>query len=270
MSSPLTRQVTGRKQAEAKKILPTDEDYTRLQRLFTRPWSPFRKMSPKELQKLSEKFELLEYQPGDIIMQKGVMGRHLYILDDGSIELFNLKYGQKPVLVATIDVNKKVNAQVHGKLNQRFFGLTSLRLAVEQPVGARAAHAEKPVQVWRMSADAYDISLQNRDGLKELFTKYASVEQPQQQPPPQQTNSSSSSRKKLKMKDSRLAKRMTHDDFFQAMMESDSELQESDSEETYRSLKGLFSIADGAMNDPTGLLSFPEFAGKLCVTFSFF
>ena len=247
----LSRQVTGRKQSDAKQLIPTEEDYARLRTLLNRSWSPFRSLSVKELAKLSESFELLEYQPGDIIMQKGVIGKHLYLIDDGSVELFNVKYGQQPVLITTINVNKNYIHQVLGKLNSRIFGLTALRLAVEQPVGARASLSDKPCAVWRMSADAYDISLQNRDSLKKLFAKYASV--------PIKTGSSGGEHVP---DDQRLNKKMTQADFFKAMVESDPRLDSKDvsNTQTVRSLKALFSIADGDMNDPTGLLSFPEFA----------
>jgi hypothetical protein len=138
--------------------------------------------------------------------------------------------------------------QVLGKFNSRIFGLTSLRLAVEQPVGARAAVGKGSCRVWRMSADAYDISLQNRDSLKQLFAKYASVVMPK-------TPHGSVS-------DERLSKKMTQKDFFDAMIESDPNLNStaSKTKDAERSLKVLFSIADADMNDPTGLLSFSEFA----------
>ena len=246
----LNRKLTGRRQTEdANRLEPTPEDFTRLERLLNRPWSPFRKMDAQELSKLGQSFELLEYQAGDIIMQKGVMGRHLYLLEDGSVELFNVKYGQQPVIVTTIDVDKDHVNQVLGKFNDRLFGLTSLRLAVEQPVGARAALDKGPCRVWRMSADAYDISLQNREEIKQMFAKYASVNMPKS---PHGSIS-----------DVRLSKKMTQEDFFNAIIESDPDLQNGggkQSLETERSLKTMFSIADGDMNDPTGLLSFPEFA----------
>jgi hypothetical protein len=99
-----------------------------------------------------------------------------------------------------------------------------------------------------MSADAYDISLQNRDSLKQLFAKYASVVMPK-------TPHGSVS-------DERLSKKMTQKDFFDAMIESDPNLNStaSKTKDAERSLKVLFSIADADMNDPTGLLSFSEFA----------
>ena len=244
----LSKHTTGRKQDTAKSLQPTDADYKRLRRLLNRPWSPFKTLSCKELSKLAQSFELLEYKPGDIIMQKGVMGHHLYLLEDGSVELFNVKYGQQPVTVATIECDKNRINQVLGKFNDRIFGLTSLRLAVEQPVGARASPGKGPCRVWRMSADAYDISLQNRDTLKELFSKYASV--------------NVEKKPHGSISDSRLSKKMTKDDFFNAMIESDPNftIGSTESEDTKRSLKALFSIADGDMNDPTGLLSFSEFA----------
>jgi hypothetical protein len=244
----ITRRTTGRPQANANRLQPTTDDYKRLERLLNRPWSPFKSMDAKELQKLGSSFELLEYQPGDIIMQKGVMGRHLYLLEDGTVELFNVKYGQQPVIMTTLTCNKNRVNQVLGKFNSRIFGLTSLRLAVEQPVGARAAVGKGSCRVWRMSADAYDISLQNRDSLKQLFAKYASVVMPK-------TPHGSVS-------DERLSKKMTQKDFFDAMIESDPNLNStaSKTKDAERSLKVLFSIADADMNDPTGLLSFSEFA----------
>ena len=255
LMSTITRTVTGRKQATGtRKQQPTEADYERLQRLLNRPWSPFKALNTKEIKKLSESFELLEYQPGDIIMQKGVLGKHLYLLDDGSVELFNVKYGQQPVLVSTINVDKKYPNQVLGKLNSRIFGLTALRLAVEQPIGARATLDNGPVSVWRMSADAYDISLQNRDNLKDLFRKYASVPIAASETLKKQSTTQSTT-------DPRLNMMMKQTDFFKAMVESDPNLKSTDDDtETLRSLKVLFSIADGDMNDATGLLSFPEFA----------
>ncbi len=138
----------------------TEADQYRLQRLLSAVGSPFRKMPNKSMEALAKSFELIEFQPGDIIMQKGAMGRHLYVVDDGRVELFNVKYGQKPVLVTTIRAQPNRADLVTGKFNSRMFGQTSLRLAVPQPLGARVPIESGPCRVWRMSADAYDITLQ--------------------------------------------------------------------------------------------------------------
>ena len=145
-----------------RRLAVTEADQYRLQRLLSAVGSPFRKMSDKSMQALTRSFELVEFQPGDIIMQKGVMGRHLYVVDDGNVELFNVKYGQKPVLVTTIHAQPSRADLVTGKFNSRMFGQTSLRRAVPQPLGARVPIEAGPCRVWRMSADAYDITLQVR------------------------------------------------------------------------------------------------------------
>ena len=159
----LRKFLTTRPEASSFKQLPvTEADLYRLQRLLSAVGSPFRKMPQKALQELSRSFELIEFKPGDIIMQKGVMGRHLYVVDDGDVELFNVKYGQKPVLVTTIHAETTRADLVTGKFNSRMFGQTSLRLAVPQPLGARVSIDSGHCRVWRMSADAYDITLQVR------------------------------------------------------------------------------------------------------------
>ena len=107
--------------------------------MLTHPGSPFRNLDARSIAQLAQSFELFEYTPGDIIMQKGVMGRHLYLLDHGGVELFNVKYGQKPVLVTTIDVDKDKPDLVLGKFNSRMFGLTSLRLAPPRTASPRLA-----------------------------------------------------------------------------------------------------------------------------------
>ena len=155
--------LTSRPETSSFRRVPvTEADKYRLQRLLSAVGSPFQKMTNKSMEALAQSFELIEFQPGDIIMQKGVMGRHLYVVDDGNVELFNIKYGQKPVLVTTIHAQPNRADLVTGKFNSRMFGQTSLRLAVPQPLGARVSLESGPCRVWRMSADAYDITLQVR------------------------------------------------------------------------------------------------------------
>ena len=169
--SQLRAHLTGRPETSSfRRLVVTEADQYRLQRLLSAVGSPFRKMPDKSMQALARSFELVEFQPGDIIMQKGVMGRHLYVVDDGNVELFNVKYGQKPVLVTTIHAQPSRSDLVTGKFNSRMFGQTSLRLAVPQPLGARVPVEAGPCRVWRMSADAYDITLQVRSarGLVEV------------------------------------------------------------------------------------------------------
>ena len=125
--------------ADFTRLPVTEEDRYRLERLLSAAGSPFRKMQSESMQDLTRSFELIEYKPGDIIMQKGIMGRHLYVVDDGDVELFNVKYGQKPVLVTTIHAEPHRADLVTGKFNSRMFGQTSLRLAVPQPLGARVS-----------------------------------------------------------------------------------------------------------------------------------
>ncbi len=254
--STLTRSVTGRPEAPSRRLVPADDDLRRLESMLTHPGSPFRNLDARSIAQLAQSFELFEYTPGDIIMQKGVMGRHLYLLDHGGVELFNVKYGQKPVLVTTIDVDKDKPDLVLGKFNSRMFGLTSLRLAVPQPLGARVALGTTPARVWRMSADAYDITLQNRESLKDLFDKHASLART--------TAVGAAAISKHHRKDPRLMKIMTQADFLRAMRDQGgSDLSAADSTrdlDTERSLKMLFSVADGGMNNPNDGLTFSEFA----------
>ena len=159
----LKKFLTSRPQkTNAKMLAATDKDLERLHRLLSAAGSPFRKMSNKSMDELLKSFDLVEFQPGDIIMQKGVMGRNLYVVDEGDVELFNIKYGQKPVLVTTIHAKAKRADLMSGKFNSRMFGQTSLRLAVPNPLGARVPVDSGKCRVWRMSADDYDITLQVR------------------------------------------------------------------------------------------------------------
>lgn len=160
-ASQLRKFLTSRPETtNAKKITVEEQDRKRLLRLLSAAGSPFRKMGDKSMDGLVKSFQLVEFQPGDIIMQKGVMGRYLYVVDDGDVELFNVKYGQKPVLVTTIHAKAKRADLLAGKFNSRMFGQTSLRLAVPQPLGARVPIDSGVCRVWRMSADDYDITLQ--------------------------------------------------------------------------------------------------------------
>ena len=253
--STLTRTVTGRPEAPSRKLVPSDDDLRRLETMLTHAGSPFRNLDARSIAQLAQSFELFEYKPGDIIMQKGVMGRHLYLLDHGGVELFNVKYGQKPVLVTTIDVDKDKPDLILGKFNSRMFGLTSLRLAVPQPLGARVALGSEPARVWRMSADAYDITLQNRESLKDLFDKHASLTRTDAK--------GAAAISKHHRNDPRLMKIMTQADFLRAMRDHEEGDPSTDSAhelDTERSLKMLFSVADGGMNNPNDGLTFSEFA----------
>ena len=120
----------------------------------------------RQIDALLSKFDLVSYLPGDAVTVHDEVGEYVYVLDEGTVEFWAPKLGQRTARIMTLKAYANSVRTVQG----RVFGEQAIQFGTPR---SATIIATRPTKLWRLSRADYEHVVQTAPTLKSLYQKHA-------------------------------------------------------------------------------------------------
>ena len=163
-------EVDGEATPKILKVRPSEADQARL-RDYLESSQAFKAAFNNEenAQNILSGCELVEYQAGDVIILDKGDGNYVYVLEEGLVEFWAQKLGNKKTRIATLRAQGNGVRTIQG----RIFGEQALQFGIPRTATILAT---RPTKVWRLSRKVYQTNVQQTDALQTLFSNHSTLD----------------------------------------------------------------------------------------------